>query len=103
MQYSPARTAPSSRLRMVFDDAVVMLKLATGATYGDVAALCADAASDCGRATIAIAVTMDPSIPLSTSWMYPSMAGSALCGAPSLREPVIHHRTRHAATMRHFD
>ena len=68
MRYHPARTSPSSRLRMVFDDAVIMLNLASGATYGDVAALWDDKANGCDRATIAIAVTMDPGMPLPSSW-----------------------------------
>lgn len=102
MRYHPARTSPSSRLRMVFDDAVIMLNLASGATYGDVAALWDDKANGCDRATIAIAVTMDPGMPLPSSWMYPSNSGAALCGAPSLRDPVIHFRTSRAEAMRQF-
>ncbi len=75
----------SSRLRVVFSDAVVMLKLADGATYGDVAALWDDATGLHDGATVAIAVTVDPSLPLATSWMYPPMSG-----APSLRNPLRH-------------
>lgn len=90
MKHTQNSTAPSSRLRVVFDDAVVMFKLAKGATYGDIAALWDDAALGHDGTTIAIAVTIDPSLPLPAHWLFPSMSGAAMCGAPSLRYPPIH-------------
>lgn len=99
------QSPPNSRLRMVFDDAVVMLKLATGATYGDVAALWDDATHLHDGTTVAIAVTVDPSLPLPASWMFPAMSGAAMCGAPSLRDPPLHcvfRRPTSDAHMRPF-
>ena len=86
-------SASNSRLRMVFDDAVVMLKLDTGATYGDVAAIWDDAAHSHDGVTVAIAVTLDPSLKLPSSWTYP-----ATCGAPSLRNPPLHYMFRRPAS-----
>lgn len=86
-------SAPNSRLRMVFDDAVVMLKLSNGATYGDIAALWENANDLHNGATVAIAVTVDPSLPLPSSWMYPAM-----CAAPSLSNPPLEYRFRRPAS-----
>ena len=88
MNYAENNTPPSIRLRMLFDNAVVMRKLTSGATYGDLAELWDDAKHEHTGPTVAIAVTLDPSLPLPSSWLFPSMAGAALCGAPSLSTPL---------------
>ena len=85
MRNLQVQSASNSRLRMVFDDAVVMLKLNAGATYGDVAALWGNTTHLHVGETVAIAVTVDPSIPLPSSWMFPSMGAALSLSNPPLR------------------
>ena len=78
-QIPPVR---SSRLRMVFDDAVVFCKLATGATLANIAEAWDAATSLHDGDTIAIAVTIDPTPPIVAAWLYPTMSG-AVRGGPT--------------------
>ena len=78
----PATSADSTRLRIVFEHAVVFCKLGADATLSDVAEAWNAAISLHDGDTIWIAVTVDPSLPMTAAWRYPAMSG-AVRGGPT--------------------
>ena len=73
----PATSADSTRLRIVFEHAVVFCKLGADATLSDVAEAWNAAISLHDGDTIWIAVTVDPSSPMTAAWRYPDDRGRA--------------------------
>ena len=106
MQFTQLHPTSNSRLRLVFDYAVIVLKLAAGATYGDLAALCNTTAEHRGSATRQVAVTIEAAVPMAGRWLHSAVAGLAGQASPSLTSIPLYafiptFRQRNDAVSRH--